>query len=934
MRKALLAIAALVAFCAGSANAWDINCTASDGAVVEITGKKGERIAVGDGSFVNTDSGTRHVIEFAGSGTLKIKGTESNPTMYANIVATNGNFTIDLTGLADPSKFLFGGGILCDDYTLVVKGADKLRYGSKFVIFAGGYAYRAPNVEFQAADGTPNPNGTVEFVDYAIVACAPLRWTTAPGFKIMALAGDDALHLEGQQSYSWQGYHLVSYLASAIPSTTTINVGQNATFSFLPCTVKNTGGGDGDSHRFYGFWRANGAIENEIVLSDSTSTLLTGSLDHKTTYSGAIRGNGTILHQRARENVKVDPGVYTVGISDLDGFTGKIKACEIDKSEPRVTLQFACPLPAAFGGIEISEDAYVRFSSGATMAEDAEGVDIKVATGKIVVDDGVTVVAKTLDFTGDLKVDAAPTGKLIVRSETHSGAYSIRTYGSGLFSMPTEALPAFDATFEREGARISAYANGKTYWNIGEMLDDDASGTWDLVPANSAIRYSCVPPTVRIVPGSATMSVTLPPRSEMNSVELDGGTIRVDQKTDTWKQDAYLWLDGSRLDTFREMTTNGVAAAGWADGAWRKLIDRWNDCRSWQTERYMLNNRINEGDLGFWPQVYPFIDESGLNGKPFVSMRGGKRRIELSSAPFNARFIVSVVRIDSDSSGSCKGLFGDRYGAFARSGESADDCIMTNRNFVTWVDGVKTNGWEAKFKAPGEWQIVTVAVTNRPTNLSGLCYARAPATESGYASYAEVVIFDKIPTDDEHANLERHLAEKWGLEYNRPYEAAKLNLNGNGTATIAESIELSGAFSGTLDLESNAYLTFGEDFVPDNVTVTGSGCVTLDGLANAPQIDPAFSGVLEIASGTIEFAAASPGIANPIAIQGKVKAPAACTVTVNGKPGAGKHVLIDCAGGLSATEWTLAGVPENWTLIVEDGRLVLNVPKGLVVILR
>lgn len=222
------------------------------------------------------------------------------------------------------------------------------------------------------------------------------------------------------------------------------------------------------------------------------------------------------------------------------------------------------------------------------------------------------------------------------------------------------------------------------------------------------------------------------------------------------------------------------------------------------------------------------------------------------------------------------------------------------------------------------WRINGEDVIAKSTGLSGgfdLVTLRTPdsfaanalsaynyAFSCGGQEIAEVILWERMLSDDEMKQVETYLSAKWfGTARPSDYNGATV-----GSLTVAKAARL---------------------------TVEGGSPIVVSSLTGAGTVQ---GGVAFAANGEIVFPVSDDGSTEPVTAS-SVRLPAALTVRLTGEKTrrltAGRHVVlesVDIVAG-SVCQLTLANPPQNrvCSLKVVDGAIVLDVEKlGMLIILR
>ena len=277
----------------------------------------------------------------------------------------------------------------------------------------------------------------------------------------------------------------------------------------------------------------------------------------------------------------------------------------------------------------------------------------------------------------------------------------------------------------------------------------------------------------------------------------------------------------------------------------------------------LWNNRYDlpyNGNHNVMTACHPRRVRGGLNGRDYLSFDRPNRRFWAASAgaaaatertPLSATLPrLHFTRVASGATagvddfdmkpraailvyGSQQGGGGALLGGnanFLRGGEAGkhtkDHPILASNpcGARVWVDGEAVDPTTTGLS--GGWQIIAFDFGSQTNRFSGLGYGKMNAEDNGGQAYAEVMLFDRALTDAQRRQIEWHLATKWGLadQYRGPKgPTARAALYGSGTVRVKTDAVLSGAFSGTIELEGKMLTIGGALAPPDETAVDTAG---------------------------------------------------------------------------------------------------------------
>jgi len=330
-------------------------------------------------------------------------------------------------------------------------------------------------------------------------------------------------------------------------------------------------------------------------------------------------------------------------------------------------------------------------------------------------------------------------------------------------------------------------------------------------------------------------AVILPSPYEV-TVHSSGGTVALcGSETESWKTKVGFWLDASATDTLEQFGTYTTT-----DGC--KEIVRWYDCRPDHRTWRGYNNRI-VGDAGTHYTLPYVVPEGGPNNMPYVSLGkyDSSRRMPFitvdeqgkeldggskGSAPPSAMPSKWVVMVFGSINGGCSGVLGSLPAGHFTATNSPDpdkpnSLIFRGQNPHTlYVDGIKCDCTTTPMN--GGWQILSFDADDDVAGIGWLLWC----SYLGGQSYAEIIVFDQLPTFPERIACERYLADKYDL----PYRLAngEVRLFGTGAASITNgAVRLGGEFAGTVEISPDSAIVS----VDRKLAPTAPSGVTADGTA-------------------------------------------------------------------------------------------------------
>ena len=161
-------------------------------------------------------------------------------------------------------------------------------------------------------------------------------------------------------------------------------------------------------------------------------------------------------------------------------------------------------------------------------------------------------------------------------------------------------------------------------------------------------------------------------------------------------------------------------------------------------------------------------------------------------------------------------------GQFSRSGRTLSDTVCTNApaNTTIWLDGEQIDPTTSYFN--GGWQIVTVA--GDAANTVGTIGQDKVYNDAGGQNYGEILFFTNTVTDLQLRQVERYLANKWGVATYKGGTSNALRAEGRSGSIVVEvgaKIELRGTFAGDLTVNGDVSIAEALPWSSDDVSATG-----------------------------------------------------------------------------------------------------------------
>ena len=579
------------------------------------------------------------------------------------VLADGGEVTLDLTGLAGVAQsFLMYGGLLATNgATVVVKGADTLRFGGASHNSDKHWSFYGAPVVFRHADGTDNAVGTVAFESRATVLAHPPRWTVAPGTSL-ALMGANVL---GGGDVALNDFDVQLQAPGAVAEGASVTVGAGRTLSLKPCGIDPT-----DPWKWYG---TAGAFTNAIVLGGSGATLRLPNVVPLDVW-GTLSGAGTVEAEYEATSARTDAVTTFHGAATFEGTVRVVKGEVVFLQETpgaagnTVRLEESSNwndwngggqweehfgairlLPAGAGETEttariarVEAKDHTRIDNQETGARTtrmnatvhvAKRQTMKIGTwngnGRLQGDDYSDAGAGTSETeVGTLDADSFL--RVLVRKRLSVGEMGSRS--------TVRCAPALERLeIGRMAAGATAIVQGSTAVTVGdggagEVILRDTTATHPLalgslrrltfesaattVVTDGAIQSVCGTGTLVVSNGTVRLGNIAP---GVNVKLVEGGRVvyaaqAVPGAYDLGEDiDPALWLDADApADCFRQLSLKGHPNVVYTNGS--VVIDKWFDVRPGQRDLYGFNKRC-DGTDEVHQQVYPYLLKNACNGR-------------------------------------------------------------------------------------------------------------------------------------------------------------------------------------------------------------------------------------------------------------------------------------------------------------------------------
>lgn len=785
------------------------------------------------GTFEVTDAnnvdGNR--LDVTGNATLKLSGTATDGAFPVRLDIRFFNETspvtlaVDASGVTDCTTVRMTG----DTRDISRGGVLALPSGiSEFVI---GTAERGKHIDlnfplFDMDVTFDAEGGKVVFTnDSSVVKFPSCSYSISEGARI-ATFGNQVFG-SGDYSLSVFDVELCSYDSFEKGSVITVPPGR--TLYFRPCVFANeytgkwsgTGelhttndvslGGSGASLSYQNNNSIKGLLgnvtgEGDIYFRGNGNVMLSGELD----YRGTLTVDGLKVSYPntytlcPSNNAAISPGIV---VKHTYGAVFRVSPTGVEQGSPtRVSLSSFTGTTAA----SAKTNAVLHVAANQSLAVGAIAGEVElVADGEnasVVVDTLAANARLYLQSGVSLTVNSLEEGAEIVLKEDASGNRNWTVCGAAsdaAISIPFEMFGEYaEAASLALGGRIKVAAEN--------VLDVES---------------------LRILSG-AEISANI---ADGVKIENEGGIFR----QLSWKDKVALWVDASVEDTFR------YARNVWKDKTkiQENQLVEWLDCRA---------DRRKDGDLRI--AVTPFGEGGAEPSKdahwisfPYVDTIDGLKCVWM--APKSGRAFVATgfskdgatsvktkfaLLVFNGRNGGGNALLGTQNTRLKRleSPLETPTADMVSSPLVVNALGLqfRTNGVDiaspAETPLAGGWQIITLSVEDG-LDVGSICYhgINNSGSYNGGQIFAEIILFDKMPTQEERDAAESYLAKKWNLPVAHETSAdATLLLSGRGMLSLSsDTVVDSGMFDGTVNLNGKRLVLPSQPLPFNAATVPSDG---------------------------------------------------------------------------------------------------------------
>ena len=756
-------------------------------------------------TFYNANGAARGHIFVAESGcTVKfLPGAAPGgvATIYASFLASKGDLTLDLSALSDYSEVWFRGSVRSDGNMsdtigettgrVRVVGRDRLLVGTSKRGSDTDINYPFLHTDF--VFDSPTATGLVLTNDVSLMSLpSSCDMAVSDGARI-GLVGNNLLGLGVSDTLTLTNHDVYLLRKTSVPTNTTVAVPAGRALYYRPVGIQN-----------YYEWGGNGnnTFDFNVSLQDSSARfkLINNSQDNY--IRGTVSGTGGIEMLGTGSayflgDVAIDGAItwYTTGKLHFRGTAGgpnAVFAMDVAKSGVFFEPGANDALP---GVAEVAALSGVATNCLVHVCR-RRPLNIASASGKfgIVSDDGGKVVIGSLAAGAEVALSARVELQINAMGE-----------GAKVYLVSAGARKDWSVTGPASGERVSLQlvplVEGGTL-EVGGRLDLGALDGFEAVNVAEDADVAFTPAAGTRIGGRGA------------NISLGGAT------SDSWKSKVALWVDASAPESFeyvKDVWSNlSPAPVVTTGGVTYDQILGWKDVRPERRTYQFRNNRFSNATAwnntgGAAANVCPYVVPNGIGTNCYVSMSGNSRYLRITSyntmTKKNLATEYAIVVFGSQSGGgvamlaSTNAVFG-RATAGNQAAQATQYAITTN-SFDAYVDGVATNTSEATFN--GGWQIVSL--DTKGNAVSGIGYAIETSGNlsgtRGYTQYAEILLFSEAPTAEERRAVEEYLAAKWNIQLGGEPVSRRLVLSGSGELALAQDVEASGLFTGTVNLNGH-----------------------------------------------------------------------------------------------------------------------------------
>ena len=800
--------------------------------------------------------------------TLEPASTPGLNRFFSTIKGDAGTVTLDLSRLNGAPFLMLGNLHFGASATLHIKGTNTVCFGSDLSWPSYYPTFNVPHaVEFD--EGV---DGKIVFQDQCCLYALPAGMTYEIASGANVAVHNNALGVSGD--YTMTDFDISIFdstggdgtgSTTSFPANTTITVPTGRTLNIFPCKVNAELRWD----------RKGGIIANNINLAGGAIAIHVNQWP--VNINGALRGTGTIKRgwtfgnwTSANQTTVAGPVALTNAVVDLLGRNSN--------SSQGMNLGLSKLLPgSSFASISLHKTATSVAEEtsylGLGMDNSADYTGKPIVIASLV---GGRLANGTVNSLVPLSITSASGGmKVNNRAGAVFGAIDPAADVSVL-QLGSATLPAgWGSYWESDGyAHLFLLKDGGTF-DAGAKspvagADIVATNAISVTGANSMFRITAAQG------GDVTLYQSSGTRMQ---VVADGGRINLRRAFADWRAIPSLWLDASAPNTvsnlyIREGTIEQTRSANVLAAQYVyytnnfPLVNQWFDCRedmrvykAW-SDRY--DQPYNIGGINYsalFPHTHPYRVIGGLNGKDYISFGKYGDQLAVSvqtaggetiSSSANTTCRAYIYDNDATTANGRPGhsqkpkyaflVFGSQQGGgygllganntnyLERTSTSLNAALAPNASINIWVDGISVSPTQTGV-LNGGWQVITLGLAGKvQIGALGMGMYGTGSKGNGGQNYAEIIFVDEDLTDMQRQTIEIALAEKWGLagQYNYPAwatEAVSAVYGSSGTVSLDTDARLTGAFSGTIELNGHGLEIAGDALPPGDSAISTANMV-------------------------------------------------------------------------------------------------------------
>ena len=809
-------------------------------------------VATGE-TFELASGGSENVadnrLDVSGSATLKLTGTATGGAFPLKLDirftsdAANAVLTVDASEVADCTSIRMTGD------TRDNSGSATISLPSGMCEFVIGATSRRYSDELSFPSFEPNVSfageGAVVFTnDVAVVKLPTCTWRVANGARV-ATFGPNVL---SNEDFSLSSYDVELCNPASFDSGATVAVPSGRTLYVRPCRFNNEHNGTWIGTSTIGS-DGMGYITNNIALGGAGAKVAYFNNNDIYGIDGTVSGAGDVY-------VYGHGDVYMRGAFD---WTGTFTMANIGLSSQakyvfyptnNASITPAIVVNHTYGGdFSFYPAGWPDVATTLRLTSFAGNGTTKYASIRVADKETITVG----QISGAVRALYGGAGaKLVVESLAANATLYLR--------------PNLDLTVKALGAGAKVVlesAGGEDEkWLISGPAAGDAVSLSCEYPENASestvvLGGRLAFPNTEPLPFGA---VTIREGSEISANIADGTKIvneggTLTQLVSTWRDKVTLWTDASDASTLtyaKVAYTNELGGSASSSG-FTSLSDaqiiEWRDRREGKSLRFRTT-KYDSSLNNYITNIFPYAQKTdGMDSIYFPN--NGKVRMRLSTGKGeNTELTVKyALFVYSGKLGGGNAFFCNQTtGYLQRKASQATPAASFTSAAMSYANAAnlafRTNGVDVAASTPlsGGWQMISFA-SDDGISLCAISQAVNPdhGSFNGGQIYAEILLFGKMPTEEERDAAETYLAKKWNLPLGHADVVQSQNVNvelsGFGAISLAGDAAVSnGMYSGAVNLNGRR-LELSTNALPyTEATIPSDGRVL--------WIDPSFSGAV------------------------------------------------------------------------------------------